>query len=173
MCTRLEQTSSFVPQQPFLAAKSAAIAGETAVSADDAVAGDDDGHGVGAIRCAYSAHSGGQPDLPRQLAVRRCAAGFYTPKRVPDALLKVRSVHFDGYVVQRVEVPSEITEQRPGSSPWIRRPADGFIRIPLREHCAHGALIRVEMQQARLPLPRHYSQRADRSFDPRHFHHHG
>ena len=58
-------------QQPFFRLQSltAAVAVELAIRADQAVTGDDDGHGVGGIGASHSTIGAGTVDLQRDLRV--------------------------------------------------------------------------------------------------------
>src|SRR5258708_36848244 len=66
---RVVERRAFVAQQPALALQAAAEAGEGAVGADDAVAGDDDRDRVGAVGQPDRAHGLRLPDGGGELAL--------------------------------------------------------------------------------------------------------
>ena len=53
----------FVVEQPLFALQAAAVAGEAAVFADDAVAGNEDGEAVGTVGGGHGAHGGRVAEL--------------------------------------------------------------------------------------------------------------
>lgn len=55
--------AGFVVEEPAFAGEASGVAGELAASSDDAVAGDDDGDGVGAICQADGAAGGGAAEV--------------------------------------------------------------------------------------------------------------
>ena len=78
----------------------AAVAGELAVLADDAVAGDEDGDGIGTVGSSDGAHAGRMADVGRQcLLVRARAVGGGAQCR-PDALPEIAAdgVQGDGEI---------------------------------------------------------------------------
>src|SRR5579864_6270062 len=95
-------------EQPALPREPAAIAGQGAVGADDAVAGDDDADRVRAVRQAHGAHRAGTTDLPRERAIGERLAAGDGAERAPDRLLEGCAADRDGKIVDRVELAREI-----------------------------------------------------------------
>src|SRR5690606_1501745 len=78
-------------QQLALDRQAAAVTGEAAVRADDAMAGNDHRDGVAAIRKTDGAHGVGIAESPRDLAVAHRAAIGNLAQRIPHALLEGRA----------------------------------------------------------------------------------
>ena len=95
-------------EEPAFAFDAAAVAGERAICSDDAVAGEDDGDGIGSIGGADGADGGWMADPFGELAVGGgCAAGDGA-EGLPDFSLKRSAGGFDGDVVDGVEVAGEV-----------------------------------------------------------------
>src|SRR3954468_10570771 len=82
------QPASLVFEQPAFALEATAVTREGAIRTDDAVARDDHGDGVGAVRGAYGTDSIRVADGSRQVRVRRRATSANQAKRFPHALLE-------------------------------------------------------------------------------------
>lgn len=78
--------------------ESAGVAGQGAVGADDAVAGDEDGEGVGADCVGYGADGGRMADAPGKFAVGRGPAVGYQQQLVPHRFLKLRACEHQRHV---------------------------------------------------------------------------
>ena len=61
-CICLRRVGALVGEQPLFAMEAAAVAGERAVGADDAMAGHDDADGIGTIRETDGADGAGTAD---------------------------------------------------------------------------------------------------------------
>ena len=85
---KLRSQRTFMLEQPLLARQAAAVAGQRAVRADDAMAGHDDADRVLAVGQARRAHRLGLADAPRQLGVADGLAAPDLAQRPPDALLE-------------------------------------------------------------------------------------
>lgn len=95
-------------QQPAFAGQATGIAREAAVRADDAVAGHDHAHRVGADRKADGAHGGWPSQLSRQVAVADRASRRNAAQRLPHGPLEVRALRSSGQLVQRGGCTREI-----------------------------------------------------------------
>src|SRR5437660_5640870 len=95
-------------QEPLLAAEPAAIAGQAAVRADDAVAGHDDADRVLAVGQADCAHRLGLADAAGQFGVADRAAALDARQRPPHAFLEggARGLHRQRF--DHLEVSVEI-----------------------------------------------------------------
>jgi len=80
-----------VVEQPALAGQAAAVAGERAVGADHAVAGDDDADRVAAVGQAHGAGGCGTAELLGERAVRRGGAVGNCLQRLPHLLVEGRA----------------------------------------------------------------------------------
>ncbi len=71
LCSESQQTKlpAFEGQKFFFDGQTAAVSGEPAVGADDAMAGDDDGNGIGAVGQSHSARGVGVADAASEFAV--------------------------------------------------------------------------------------------------------
>ena len=81
-----------------LGGEAAGVAGKGAVRAEDAVAGDEDGEGVGADRVGYGADGGRMADAPGKFAIGRGAAEGYLQQLVPYLFLKLRACEHQRHV---------------------------------------------------------------------------
>jgi hypothetical protein len=95
-------------EEPAFAFDAAAVAGERAVGADDAVTWKDDGDGIGSIGSADGTDGGRVADLLRQFAVREGSTAGDGPESAPDFALKLRAAGFYGQVIDGVEIPCEV-----------------------------------------------------------------
>jgi 3-methyladenine DNA glycosylase/8-oxoguanine DNA glycosylase len=89
---------ALVVEQPALAFQPPPIAGEAAVGADQAVAGDDDRDGIPAVGGTDGTGGTGRPQLSGDLAVGRGAREGHSGQRRPDLALIGRSLEPDGDV---------------------------------------------------------------------------
>ena len=144
---RLEQARgalmyTFVVEEPPLALHAAAVSGEGAVGADDAMAGNDYADGVGAIRGADGADRVGFADAPGEFAIRDGSAAGDVAESAPDGALKVRTGGFYGDVVDCVEVAGEVAGESAGEAVGIARGAEfdayGCVTTPRTRTCAWG-----------------------------------
>src|SRR5262245_14457337 len=87
--------TGFVLEQPALAVHAAAVAGETPVGADHAVAGNHDRHRVVVIREADGAGGLGLIHLARDVAVRAGLAERNARERAPHLELELRAQHVE------------------------------------------------------------------------------
>ena len=92
-------TRAFVFQEPSLAFHAAAVSGEGTVSADDAVTGNDDSYGIGAIRKTDRPDCGWAADAIGKFAVGDGGAERNLSQSLPYLTLKGRAVGFDGQVI--------------------------------------------------------------------------
>src|SRR3954467_3096493 len=99
---------AFVSQQPLLTVEPAAVSGQAPVAADDAVAGDDDGHGVGPVGRPDRSHRRGFADPLRQFRIRDGGAARDAAQRRPHGLLERRAVQFDSDGLDRGRVAGEV-----------------------------------------------------------------
>ena len=81
-----------------LALHAPAVAGQRAVVAYHAVAGNRDRQRIGGAGARHGARAGGQADAPRQFRIADGAAGGYLAQRLPDALLKGRAAYVERQV---------------------------------------------------------------------------
>ena len=95
-------------EQPFFAGKAAAVAGQRAVGADDAVTRDDDTDGIGAIGEAYGANRGRTADSRGELGVGDCAAAGNGAQSRPHFFLKRCAEGVDGEIVDGFEIAFEV-----------------------------------------------------------------
>ncbi len=72
-----DRKTVFEGEEVALGAQAAGVAGKGTVGADDAVAGDQDGEGVGADCVGYGADGGRAADATRQFAIGRSTAVGY------------------------------------------------------------------------------------------------
>jgi len=84
--------AAFEGEELFLDRQAAAVAGEFAVAADDAMAGDDDGDGIGSIGEADGARGFGIADAAGEFAVGDGLAVGNVAEQLPDFLLKGRAL---------------------------------------------------------------------------------
>ena len=99
-------------EQPLLAPEAAGIAGERAVRADHAMAGQDDGAAVEPVGVGDGAHGGGTADALRHFLVGARFAGRNAAQLVPDRLLELGAGVGD--LRGEVEIPAgEIVLQLP------------------------------------------------------------
>ena len=78
----------FVVEQPLFALQAAAVAGEAAVFANDAVAGNEDGEAVGAVGGGHGAHGGRVAELFGQRLIMSGSAVGDGLQHVPHPPLK-------------------------------------------------------------------------------------
>ena len=89
----------FVIEEPAFAFDAAAVAGQRAIGADHAMAGYDDGDGIGTIGRADCPDSGRMTDPLCEPAVRRCRTAGDLAQRLPDFALKGRAAGGSGNAV--------------------------------------------------------------------------
>ena len=111
--------ADFVIEQPALAVQPAAVAGERAVGADQAMAGHDDADGVGAVREPDGAHGFRATSTVRQ---RHSSASYPPGTRAVLATPSVerRAAGFDGNRIDGIQFAFEIGEQGTRSPPGPR-----------------------------------------------------
>src|SRR6516165_8470819 len=114
-----EQSFAFVVEEPALAVETAAVAGQRTIRANDAVAGDDDRDGVGAVGEAYSADGRRTTDVLRDFAVRSRGAAWDSAERAPYILLKVCADGLHRNRVDSVEVCGEVALESSGETVGI------------------------------------------------------
>src|ERR1700730_14507355 len=85
---------TFMFEEPLLAFHTAAVAGEGAVGSDDAVTGNDDSDGIGAVGETDGADWGGAADAAGELAVGGGGAERNLSQSLPYLTLKGRAVGF-------------------------------------------------------------------------------
>src|SRR6185436_14242985 len=123
---------ALMSQEPSLTVEAAAVAGQRAVRADDAVTGDDDRDRVGAVGGPHGTDRRRLADAPRQFAIRNGGAGRDAAQRLPDRLLERRAIEFRGNRIERGEVAAKVPPQRLGD---LRQgaPHARFARVPALE----------------------------------------
>ena len=97
-----------------LGGEAAGVAGKGAVRAEDAVAGDEDGEGVGADCVGYGADGGRMADAPGKFAVGRGPAVGYQHQLVPHRVLKLRSCEHQRHVELASFAGKVFVQLRPG-----------------------------------------------------------
>ena len=91
----------FQVEQILFGPEASAVAGQVAVAADDAVAGEDDGDGVGAVGIGHSPDGFGESDGGGQFTVGHCLSVGDVGELLPDALLEVGAGQQEGDVEVR------------------------------------------------------------------------
>jgi hypothetical protein len=107
-CVLISGALAFVFQEPSLAFHAAAITGEGTVRANDAVTGNDDSNGIGAIRQTDCPDCGWAADAIGEFGVRDGGAERNLSQRLPYLTLKGRAVGFDGQVVDCGQVSGKV-----------------------------------------------------------------
>jgi len=102
-------------QQPSLHLEAVGIAGEAAVLADDAVAGDDDRNRIEAIGVAYSAGGIVMVDHISDVGVGPCTAIWDESDHLPDFLVKIRGIAKIKFEVKFLECSCEVGGQLLGA----------------------------------------------------------
>lgn len=110
---------SFVLKEPALAMQASSVASKRAIGADDAMAGDDDADGVGAIGQAHGADGGGLADPAGQLGVADGGAARNTAEDAPDRFLKRSAGGADGKGVDGVQLTREVSGDAIGEAARI------------------------------------------------------
>ena len=103
---------ALVPQKPGLAVQPAAVADESPVSSDHAMAGDDQRNGIAPVRRRDRAHGGRHADGCGELAIGARAPRRYAAQRAPHARLERRATGLGAELCERVEVTSEVACER-------------------------------------------------------------
>lgn len=103
-----EAVVALVGEEPALAVDAAAVAGEGAVGADDAMAGDDDADRIRAIREADGADGFGAADALGELAVGDGRAAGDLAEGEPDFALEGSAKGGDGEGVDGGEIAVEV-----------------------------------------------------------------
>src|SRR5882757_7897704 len=116
---------TFMLQKPSLAFDAAAIASERATRSDDAVTGNDDSDGIGAVGETDCAHCSGAADAARELAVGDGGAERNLSQSLPYLTLKGRAVSFDRQVVDGGEVSGEIAADGFGETVGVAGSGEG------------------------------------------------
>ena len=88
----------FEGKEVALGGEAAGVAGQGAVGTDDAVAGDEDGEGIGTDCVGYGADGGRMADAPGKFAVGRGPAVGYQQQLVPHRFLKLRACEHQRHV---------------------------------------------------------------------------
>src|ERR1700674_3950800 len=105
------------------------VAAERAVSADHAVAGNDDRGGIGGTRPRHGARGGGRSKRARHLTVRSCRAKWYGAQRLQTPALEGSSRHIGGQIKLRLrprEVPDDCAHPL---GMFFRAPSNFSLRI--------------------------------------------
>src|SRR6266566_7792651 len=105
---------AFMFKKPSLAFHAAAVAGEGAVRADDAVTGNDDANGIGAIGETDCPDGGGAADAFGEFAIGDGGAERNLSQSLPNLTLKGRAVGFYGQVVDRGKGSGEVVADGAG-----------------------------------------------------------
>src|SRR5262249_2385440 len=79
----LLRESALVTEEPALALDAARIAGEPGIAADEAVAGNDDGHGIERVGTSHRSRRGGTPEAGGEPSIARGPARRDLPQRPP------------------------------------------------------------------------------------------
>jgi hypothetical protein len=109
----------FVVEEPALAFDAAAVAGEGSVGSDDAMTGDDDGDGIGAVGEADRANRRGPADGGGEFAVGSgCTAGNVA-QSLPDLALEGRAGGGDGEIVDDAQLAGEVARDGVGEAVGI------------------------------------------------------
>lgn len=106
-------------EKPAFAFDAATVAGEGTVGADDAVAGQDDGDGIGSVGGADGANRGGMADLLGEFAIGDGGTAGDGAERTPNLTLKHGADGFDGEIVNGVEFSGEVAGQGGGEAVGI------------------------------------------------------
>jgi hypothetical protein len=140
-----------VVEQPSLARKAAAEAGQGAVGADPAMTGDDEGGGFRAIGCADGTARSLTPELRGELAVADRRAGGNGAQGAPDFALERCAGRCGRNVVQRVQVPFQVRCER--SLQRLRGRAFGqeSPAVVSAQHAKHTVFILGELQCVEQP----------------------
>jgi len=139
-----------VREQPALALDAAAVAGETAVGADDAMARHDDPDRVVTVRESNRARCVRRTDATRQFAIRRGGAELHIEQRAPHGALKVRTARRQRQIEVaqfahevRIELLYDRLEWPRIAFPFLLH----FARVLLRLHVQAGQRLAVADQQ--------------------------
>ena len=95
-------------QEPAFAVEAAAIADEFAAGADHAMAGHDDGDGIGPVGEAHGARGSGRVQFGGQFTVGGGSAGRNKAQEAPDTLLERRAAGIDGDAVDGGDIAREV-----------------------------------------------------------------
>lgn len=149
-------------QQPALALDAAAIAGQRAAAADEAVAGDDEADGVEGIGEADGAGRVRPVEQRRDLAVAAGLARRYRAQRFPALLLKSRPAAVDRDRIERGEVAVEIGPDGVGRRKMVDS-REFHIRSEPRPGHRHQAMTGIaEFQRDERPPIGDHMDRTDR-----------
>jgi hypothetical protein len=109
-------------QQIRLRSQTPSVANEVSVTAEDAVTGDDDGDGIGAVRGRNCTDGVGVAQTLGQLQVDDVRSEQYFLQRVPRALLKCRSGQAQRQVESLPRAAEVLAELFPGGAPGAITP---------------------------------------------------
>jgi signal transduction histidine kinase len=157
-------------QQTLLAPETSAVAGETAVGTDDAVAGYDDGQRVEAVRRAHGPHRRGPADLPGQVRVGPGLAVGDALQRLPDEQLELGAGHRQGQR-ESAQLPGEVGADlflRAGDHLGAAGYEGGAQSLPQSAHLRRQGAPVDELQQAECLVggaDEHRSQRCRQAID--------
>jgi len=146
--------------QFFLVRKAAPKTGQASIAADHAVARNNDGNGIAAIRKSHRAHRLRIPNLLRELRIRYGFAIRNCPQADPYTELKLRSLRCQGQI-KLLQFSGEIRLQLPNHFGKRRS-----VFHPIRLH-RRGSLAALKTNQSQALRVRGQKQFANRAIDPR------
>jgi hypothetical protein len=111
-----------VGKQPTLALDTTTVAGERAGLAYYAMAGNDDGHRISAVRASHRAYRRRTMDPAGELRIRQSRSAGDFAQRRPDRALKGSAQHFDGQAIDDLKLSFEVCEECGGQASGVSFP---------------------------------------------------
>src|SRR5262249_13507120 len=158
----LLRESALMTEEPTLALDSARIAGEPGIAADEAMAGNDDRHGIQRVGMSHRGRRGGTREAGGEPSIARGLARRYLPQRSPDRLLEKRAAGIHRERVDGVEMASEVRLELFADAERIAPATEHEAPEAARQLRGPAVLTGGEFESAQGPRVRHQRERTDR-----------